>query len=305
MTLPIALSTNWNVRRHAEPGAMLDEILSLGVQRVELSNIAAPMLPALPEALARRGVTVQSLHNPCPWPLDERGERAHWFFPDQLASLDPAGRARALEMGHTSIEIARRLGARVVVVHLGRVEMEWQQEQLFQLLREGKRAEFEALRAQTLAERARRAPAHLEMALASIRELGEHAARAGVHLGVETRDGYFEMPALDEFEPVFAAAAGLPVGYWHDVGHADRQLQLGIAAPEQYLTRFRDRLLGVHLHDALFDRDHRAPGQGTLDFHALAQALPEAILRTVELGPAVTYEEARAGLQVLARAGLL
>jgi len=302
--LTLAISTNWNVRRHSEPGSMLDEILSLGARRVELSNITAPLLPGLPEALAERGMVVQSIHNPCPWPLDGNGERAHWFAPDVLASLEPAERTRGLAMGRRSIEIAQQLGAGAVVVHLGRVEIERLQAELFALLREGKRAEFEALRAETLAERAAHAPAHLEAALASIRELGEHAAAAGVRLGVETRDGYFEMPSLAEFDAVFAATAGLPVDYWHDIGHADRQLQLGIATPEQYLSRFGSRLLGVHLHDALFDRDHKAPGQGTINFHALARALPKGILRTVEFGPSVTYEEACAGLEVLKQAGL-
>jgi hypothetical protein len=39
------------------------------------------------------------------------------------------------------------------------------------------------------------------------------------------------------------------VSYWHDVGHAEVQQRLGFASHEGWLSQFKDRMVGVHLHD--------------------------------------------------------
>jgi sugar phosphate isomerase/epimerase len=41
---------------------------------------------------------------------------------------------------------------------------------------------------------------------------------------------------------------------------------LGIAAHEDYLRQYGDRLIGMHLHDAIGGSDHRALGRGQIDF---------------------------------------
>jgi len=302
--LTLALSTCWNARRHRTAGTLLDELAALGARQVELAYCTPNLLPTMAEALALRGMAVASIHNACPWPLDPAGERMHWSVPDGLASADEERRSWALALARESIAWAERLGAGVVILHMGQIETTVGQGELFDLLRLGKRSEFEGLRARALAERAARAPAHVARAIAAACELGEEAARRGVALGLEVRDCYDEIPNLDEMLQMLEATAGLPIGYWHDVGHAEKQHLLGLAGPHEYLQRFADRLLGVHLHDGLYERDHMAPGFGRIDLQAMARLLPVGVRRTLELDERVSTDEAVAGLAYLRSLGL-
>jgi len=302
--LSIAMSTSWSVRRGPALGPVLDAIQELGFRRIELNSLTPGMVAELGDELARRDMVVQSIHSPCPWPVDAAGERLSWTGLSELSSPDGAERGQAMARSKGTIELARHLGARAVIMHLGHIETSVSQPQLLQLLRAGRQEEFLALRHCALVEREAAKAPFLECALASIRELGACAAEAGVLLGVETRDGYFEIPSLAELEEVFAATEGLPVHYWHDVGHAERQRHLGLADPEAYLRSYRSRLIGVHLHDTIFDRDHLAPGMGETDLGAVARLLPEGVLRTLELSDVPTPEEVRRGTDLLRGLGL-
>ena len=46
-----------------------------------------------------------------------------------------------------------------------------------------------------------------------------------------------------------ARATGLPVGYWHDAGHGAKLEYLGFFEHEDYLRRWGDRIVGMHIHD--------------------------------------------------------
>ena len=299
----IAMSTSWRIRRVPTLGSTLDAIAELGLSLIELNALTPAQMAELPNELARRGMQVQSLHDPCPWPADAEGAYLPRRQLGQLSFLDDEARAQAIDQAKTTIAWAERLGAQAVVIHLGRVEMPNQQSRLFELLSSGEGAAFAALRDQETARREALKGPYLEHALASIRELGAYAERAGVALGVEVRDAYHEIPSLAEFEQVFAATEGLPVYYWHDTGHAHKQETLGLARQEDYLRRFRQRLLGIHLHDAVLDRDHLAPGDGVIDLGAVARLLPPGTLLTLELNTGVTLEEARRGLALLQTLG--
>ena len=300
----LAASTGCWIRRSGSVAAALDAIFQLGLRRLELNAMTPAQVAELPGELARRGMSVQSLHHPCPWPMDPSGEPRRGPEVDGLASPVAEVRSRALSWARATIDLAHHLGAVAVVLHLGRVEMPAVQGQLFALLQAGDRQAFAALRDQACAQRQAARGPHLRSALASIRGLGAYAARAGVALGVEVRDGLHEIPSLAEFDDVFAATEGLPVYYWHDVGHAEKQQQLGLGSQSQFLRAPGRRLLGVHLHDCLLDRDHLAPGSGQIDLAAVARMLPEGVLRTLELGSQVTMEEAERGLRLLADLGL-
>ncbi len=103
---------------------------------------------------------------------------------------------------------------------------------------------------------------------------------------------------------MFDATQGLPVQYWHDVGHVRKQQLLGLATQEEYLRRFAGRLLGIHLHDTRYDRDHFSPGMGEIDFRPLAGLVPPGALRTLELSDVPTPEDVRRGLHLLGALGL-
>ena len=57
---------------------------------------------------------------------------------------------------------------------------------------------------------------------------------------------------------------------------------LGLAAPKEYLRRYGNSLLGVHLHDVLGCQDHLPPGEGAVDFNALKEYLKRDTLKVLE-----------------------
>ena len=205
MTEPIGLSTAWN-GPGAGPAILLDQHRELGFRRLEAyAHFTRDGLLGLAEAAAARDMQIASLHAPCPVPTTEAGERVR--FGDWLASTDVAERAAAVDWHRRSIDAAAEIGARAVVIHLGHTGVPSRQAAIFEVVARAGHGSDEHLRLRDEAWRARQAQAgpHVEAALASIRALGEHARGTGVRLGVETRDGYQEIPSLDEFAEVLAA----------------------------------------------------------------------------------------------------
>jgi sugar phosphate isomerase/epimerase len=299
------LSTAWNGPRFTRMVEVLDEISALGFGRVELYAHFTPEQLERVDALAReRGLEISSLHSPCPVLVGTDGQRL--TLGDWLASTDEDRRLLAVDSIRRTIDAAARVGARAVVVHLGRVEVESLQEQLFKIIQAhgfGSREHLELLD-HARAERARVQPPHLEAALKSARALAEHARGTSVRIGMECRARYFQIPSLDEFAEVFNACEGLPVGYWHDAGHAHRLDGAGFFRHVELLERYGDRLIGMHLHDARGDLDHLAPGQGDIDFKLLAPYAREGVIQTLELSQTVQREDILPGVAVLEAAGL-
>ena len=301
MTEPIGLSTSWN-----GPGAAASLLLAqhreLGFRRLEAyAHFTPDELLLLAHAAREQGVEIASLHAPCPVPTTDRGERARWG--DWLASTEPRERLAAVDAHKRSIDAAAEVGARAVVVHLGNTGVPSRQLAILDTIARAGRGSEEHLRLRDEAWRERQAAhaPHLAAGLASIRALGEHALGTGVRLGVETRDGYHEIPSLDEMGAVLAACDGLPVGYWHDAGHGAKLAYAGfVEAHEEYLRRYGGQLVGMHIHDTRAGRDHRAPGQGDTDFGMLARYLRQDTIRTLELHPSVTAREIATALELLA-----
>lgn len=304
----ISLSTSWNQPRHEDsPTEALREIRGLGFESVELYAHWLPSQVAeIKDALGGLGLRVSSLHGPCPVPVDSAGKRNYWS--DWLAEIDEQKRRLAVDAHRRTVDLAAELGAAGVVVHLGNSGAKDLQSEIFEAIKRHGR-ESEAHR-QLLAEAkaARKAAAGngtREAAVRSARELGEHARGTGVKLGLECRDRFAEIPGLDDYPVIFEACTGLPVGYWHDIGHGEKQQNAGFLEGVEFLRRFGERLVGVHLHDTRLERDHQAPGLADTDFSILAAYLRPDTIRTMELSPRVEQQDILPGVAVLRRAGLL
>ena len=94
------------------------------------------------------------------------------------------------------------------------------------------------------------------------------------------------------------------VGYWHDVGHAQAQENLGLGTHREWLQRFGRRIVGAHLHDIAGIQDHLAPGLGTMDWDFVARHLPAAALRTCEFQYSNSPREVADGVRVLMERGI-
>jgi sugar phosphate isomerase/epimerase len=248
--------------------------------------------------------TIASIHEPCPADVSMGVlKKRDWL----ISALDEENRRQGVAAVMRSIDLAHELGAGVVVVHPGRVDIgEALESTLHRLYREGKAElpEYAQAKERMVTARAAQAEANMQSVRRSLVEIAGYAAQKGVRLALENRYHYFEIPLPDELEELLSM--GLDgVGHWHDVGHAKVLENLGLGAHEEWLRRFADRTLGVHLHDVVGLTDHLAAGLGQMDWEMVARYLPVEALRTCEFQYTNSPEQVAAGVQWLAEKGCI
>lgn len=298
----IALSTMWGIKRFERLADFFAAGREAGFSRFELNHgVNSAMLAGVD----LDGCRITSVHEPCPADMRPNELAARGWL---ISAADEENRRRGVQAVLRSIDLAGRLRATAVIVHPGSVPVDESIEAAMrQLYREGKRhtAHYEHLLARMVAERGERAAVHLAAVRRSLDELANEAARRGVRLGLENRDHYYEIPLIDELSELLEAGYGETVGYWHDAGHAQKSEYKGYGPHEAWLTRFRDRMIGVHLHDLRGMDDHMAAGLGDMPWDMVAKHLPEGIIRTCEFQNTNSPEQVAQGLRFLAEAGLI
>lgn len=267
---PIGVSTAWNAVKHSSGRAIVQELLDLGFSCLELSNqITTEMLEDIEALVREERVTISCLHNYCPAPTTKNGKLASQRLL-LLSSPDPAARNTAIRHTKLTIDWAARLGAPVVVMNLGDVPVLHEQKKIFELLATGHHEEAHRTIQQHLMERAMERGPYVESLIISMKELANYATDTGVKLGCKNRHHYTEVPTIDELMMVFKHVGSRALGYWHDTGHAHMMELMGIATQEDFLKRYSDRLIGMHIHDAKDNHEHRALGHGDIDFTRIA-----------------------------------
>jgi sugar phosphate isomerase/epimerase len=280
---------------------MILELKELGFKEVELSfNLTEEMVKAVEKMAARGEVIVSSLHNFCPIPPGLTREEA---LPDCFSMSSPDERQRQLSVKYAkrTIDAAARLNAGAVVLHCGRVDMRDLYRDLLHMFNKGQgdTPEFVALRSEMLEARAELRGPYVANVLRSLDELNRHAERRKISLGVETRYYYSEIPTMEEVGVILDKFRGGRVFYWHDAGHAQVMENLGIATQEDFLARYKDSLLGLHLHDVRGTSDHRPPGKADLDFKRLVPFVSPAARKVLEIHYPAGPDEVRKGRDFL------
>lgn len=301
-----SFSTSWNAGRHSSGRELVAEIRELGFSAIEVNYRVRARALADIKALVRAGeVSVPSLHNAVPCSEDQDLATAHSAFP--LSSPEKKVRQRGIDLARWTLDHACELGAQAVVLHLGEVEMPGAEnlEREYRLfLKDGKTDQAAHFKQKMIAERSRHAAGFFGRALESLHRIALQALTCGVRLGIENRYHWFQVPSFDELQEIFRQFPGETVGYWHDVGHAQTMENTGFTAHLAYLDAFGPRLVGCHLMDCVFDRDHLACGAGEIDFSVIAPYLRDSVLKVFELGQAATPEDIAASVPYLAKFGI-
>lgn len=304
-----ALSTMWAVqpRFDRDLHAFMERTTELGYDAIELNHsMDASQSGAI---LGHRTLPVVGVHAPAPLERHpQRGENRGL----NLAATDEEERALAVQYHLRSIDLAKEAGARIVVVHLGGVGVRMLDgERRLRSMYERRaqlREEWDATVDRTVRERAAQAAPWLDAARRSLAEMAEAASRAHVTLSIETRLYYHEIPLPHELVDLLAPYPAEVAGYQHDVGHAEVQHRLGLSDRSAWWDLLGPRLVGLHLHDVRGLIDHRAPGNGDVDFAWLAARIrlanPHAA-RTFEIDHRESDEDVASGLRLLAEAGIV
>jgi sugar phosphate isomerase/epimerase len=300
-----ALSTMWaqqeRFRGHFDDFARI--ALESGYEAIEVSH--STDAEGLERLIGCGILPVVSLHAPTP---RERDGRGRWNADLNLAGVDEEEREAALAATLKTIEYAARCGAGAVVVHLGGcgnnlLPAERQLRTMYQAGKQGTE-EFASLRSEAETQRQALAGEHLPQARRSLEELADAASRSGVALGLENRLHYHEIPRWDEVPGLLEPYAADLVGYWHDVGHAEVLDRLGLVDRNLWLDTNGARAIGSHLHDVRGIVDHRAPGEGDVDWDYIARGLPGGAMRTWEINQHAPEELLAPALDLLINRGV-
>jgi len=299
----LGISTCWWENTSFQGDEIVSDILELGFEGAELeyrisNSIYQQMKPHLNKALA-----VLSVHNFFPKPEDHANEKGSGDF-FLLSSTDRDERSMAVKYSIRTIEYAHKLGARAVVFHLGRVDMPNPSQDFFRLYRSRKISEKEGLAFIKEQKRIRQTSKrkNLDAVLLSLEGLNREAESRGIFVGIENRYHFHEIPDLEEIRLILRRFKGGNIRYWHDVGHARVQENIGISSQRSLLEAYGEDMIGIHLHDVRGLDDHLAPGQGEMEFSEIKTFLKPSIIRVLEVHPKVKRKALLEGIRFLKKA---
>jgi sugar phosphate isomerase/epimerase len=292
-----SLSTCWNSARHTDGREMLREIRALGFEYAELSHgIRLSLVPGILDAIKAGEMKISSLHNFCPLPVGITGAAPNLY---EFSSDRDRDRQLALKHTMTTLDFAVRVGAPLIVLHFGSMDLKDYTGKLKELLERGKGGtpEFRKLTAEANAARESKKKRFYEHSRATLRELYGEAKSRGVKFGIEIREAVEELPVDSDFKSLLEEFPGPTVNYWHDCGHAQIKQDLGFIEHAQFLSERAERLAGFHIHDVKFPaRDHFPPGAGDINFAALKPYVKPEHIKVIELSPKVPVDAAKQGI---------
>ena len=296
-----ALSTSWNAFRHTHAEKMIFEIKKSGFQKIELSfNLTASMIKTIIRLVKDKAIIVDSIHNYCPIP---EGMNRREALPDcySMASLNEAQRKKAVYYTKKTIETAKSLQAKVVVLHTGRVELPDKTRNLIHLCQNGLKnsKDYKHLKKEAIAERKRISGNFFRNALRSLDELNGFAVKKNILLGIENRFYYREIPKFDELGIIFDKFKGGNIRYWHDTGHAQIMEKLGFSSQKDALCAYAKELIGFHLHNVSDFQDHKAPSEGEIDFGSFKKYLKQDTLKVIEAHHPATSKQLKESIILL------
>lgn len=281
----LSISTAWNYRLDMLMEPWLEAVMKMGFTAIELSyRLTHEQLEEIVKLTEKMRFKVSSIHGYCPTPNDGPSPR-HASNYYRLSSLDEKERQKAVKWTKISIDTASSVGAEVVVIHAGTVEIENDpSSELFQLYMQGKfnTPIFSELRERFLKLRAGKKEPHIEALIKSFKEVMPYAQQRKIKIGLETRYYPNEMPNFEEIGFFLNLFNKQGMGYWHDVGHAELNDRLGITKHLDFLTTYEPYLIGMHIHGMKHLKDHYAPFEGDMDLDKVMPFLKKNVLRVIE-----------------------
>jgi len=269
----------------------------MGFEYAELSHgIRISLLPGIFEAVEAGEIKISTLHNFCPLPMGVNHAAPNIF---KFTSDDRRERENAYRHSLKTLETAERVGAQLVVLHMGAIEMKDYTDKLIDMVGEGQKdsPKYEKLCVEVMEKREAKKERFAELANEMLNRIKDEASTRGLKLGIENREALEEIPLETDFMFFFRDFPGETVRYWHDTGHAQIKHNLGFIDHRMHLESMSKHLHGFHIHDVQFPgRDHCAPGTGGIDFAALKPFVKPEHIKVFEMSPGLSAEEVSAGV---------
>ena len=258
-----SFSTCWNVSRHTDGRAMIEEIKSLGFSQVELNyEVPESMVEPIYAMVEKGEIRISSLHNVFPfYPENEPDYGCNSLY---LGFTDEEKRQRSIELLLQTIDYAERFGAGAVVVHPGEVAVPYNYDRkLTDLDREGKyeSEEYMAIWHEMMEIRHRDSQFYVDRIVQSLDEVCERMARKGqrIAIGLETRSRAYQIPTIQETKYMLNKLEGAPVGLWYDIGHGMLMDKMRLYDAVKEVPEIKHKIVGLHIHESIGLSDHWCP----------------------------------------------
>lgn len=282
---------------------MVEEILSLGFDHIELGyDLRMDLVPGLHKMIREGAVQVDSLHNFCPVPIGAPQGHPELYT---LASMDRKIREGAIHHTSKAIRFAADVGAKVVIVHAGNVEMPRLSADLRALCEKGKQfsARYDKIKLELQLTREKKVRKQLDHLWDGIEKLIPVIAETGVQVALENLPTWEAMPSELEMENLCRQYATQGLRYWHDIGHGQIRQNLGFINQERWMERLQPYMVGMHIHDVVAPAmDHLLPPQGQVDFAALKKFAKRDLIRVIEPAPRTPGENIVEAVRLLRQA---
>lgn len=222
---------------------------------------------------------------------------------DALGSRDEPRRARAVESAREHAAFAESIGCPLVVLDGGVVEGAGLDDRVRRLEGEVDRGAppgelLEEIR--LTADRGR--VAHMDRLCRSLHDVVRRNGGMRFALLPATRPhGVLNARALED---VLDDLRAPNLGAWIDVGASKAGERLGGDPLLDTLGRFAPRLVGLDLHDARGLADRRLPGEGEVDWRAVAEHAPLLAVRVLDLDAGTPKDAIVEARRVLESMGL-
>lgn len=301
----LSFSTSWNWRLAKTGNELMDQIMALGFDTVELNyKVTEQMYKEIYDRVQRKEITISSVHNVFPFTEDKDYDTDSQL----LGYKDKQKRQKAIQYTKKTIDYGVRLGAKAVVIHPGEVPVEAERNYdklLKNLYREGKKEtrEYKALFNQMLEYRNSQNMSYVAIIKESLEELNNYIEQKNYNicLGIENRAMCCQIPDFKEANFLLEQLEGLPIYFWYDIGHGVMMENLGLFCNIEEAYKIKDKVIGVHIHDAQGVDDHFAPYTFGDNLDKFIDIIKGAPIKVLELGVKNKSEDIIRGTEMLYR----
>lgn len=291
-----SLSTSCYGTRLATIEAQAFAAVAMGFRRIELGLSESPVpLTGFEESRRETGITVNSLVAGCLNPLAEH------MSGTKLGSMDSELRDRALLSCRRHIQLAEKYTCPTVILRGCEIEdstLRREAEGLRETFDEqGPEEEINAKVVDFVARAQKSGQGQVEHLCRSIHTLRQEFP--DVRLAVEPGRTFIDILNFEAMEWVLDDLARRGLSYWHDTGAVHRRQQAGLPGQGDWLEKFGQSMVGVHLQDAVDAESEMPPGLGAVDFKLVSEFMPATIEKVVEINPRHGRSEILASVQLL------
>lgn len=274
------------MHRHRNGEEMIEELLRMGIDTIELGHgLKITQIEGILRVIERGDVRISSVHNFCPHPLEVAGDSPDCY---EFTSHREADQMRAVRLTRETIDLAARVGAKVVVVHGGRVRTMRCYRKALEMIEKGEllTKSYGDMKIQAVIEREQAGAKRLDRLKRAIAQFLPQAEDRGISLGLENRERYEDVPSEREMLPFLERLAHPQVGYWHDFGHAQIKANMTFLDHRAWFFKALPHLIGCHVHDVTWpNNDHQPPFTGEIPFSDFIPYLPPNIPVVFEMNP--------------------